>query len=65
MGLSENKKVYIIYNMYTEKTYISHNIVFFKKEQFRSSQVHIFIFNENKSNNEINITIGNSSELTY
>jgi len=65
VGLLKNKKVYIVYDTHTEKTYISHNIVFFEKEWVGSSQVYISVLNNNESDNKIDATIGSGLELTY
>ena len=65
VGLLKNKKVYIIYDTYTEKTYISHNMVFFEREWVGPSQVYISVLNNNESDNKIDATISSGSELTY
>ena len=68
VGLLKNKKVYIIYDTYTEKTYISHNMVFFEREWVGPSQVYISVLNNNESDesdNKIDATISSGSKLTY
>jgi len=63
IGLSENKKAYIIHDGSTEKTHISHDVVFYKGGQVRSSKVHITIPNSEESDEEIDITVNAGPDL--
>ena len=63
IGLSENKKAYIIYDGSTEKTHISHDVVFYESGQVRPSEVHITISNSEESDEEIDITVNARPDL--
>ena len=63
IGLSENKKAYIIHNGSTEKTHISRDVVFYEGGQVRSSEVHVTIPNSEESNEEIDVTVNAGPDL--
>ena len=63
IGLSENKKAYIIYDRSTEKTHISRDVVFYKGGQVRPSEVHVTIPDSEESNEEIDITMNTGPDL--
>ena len=63
IGLSENKKAYIIYDGSIGKTHISHDVVFYESGQVRPSEVHITISNSEESDEEIDITVNARPDL--
>jgi len=63
IGLSENKKAYIIHDGSTEKTHISCDVVFYEGGQVRPSEVHITIPNSEESDEEIDVTVNAGPDL--
>ena len=63
IGLLENKKAYIVHNGSIRKTYISHNVVFYKGGQVGLSKVHVTISDPEESDEKINITVNAESDL--
>ena len=63
IGLSENKKAYIIHNRSTEKTHISRNVVFYEGGQVRPSEVHVTIPDSEGSDEEIDVTVNAGPDL--
>ena len=57
IGLSENKKTYIVHNRSMGKTHISHDVVFYESEQVGLSKVHVTIPDPEESNEKINVTV--------
>jgi len=63
IGLSENKKAYIIHNRSIEKTHISRDMVFYEGGQVRPSEVHVTIPDSEESDEEIDITVNAGPDL--
>ena len=63
IGLSENKKAYIIHDRSTGKTHISCDVVFYEGGQVRSSEVHVTIPDSEESNEEIDVTVNTGPDL--
>ena len=63
IGLSENKKAYIIYDRSTGKTHISRDVVFYKGGQVRPSEVHVTIPDSEESDKEIDVTVNAGPDL--
>ena len=57
IGLSENKKAYIVHDRSIEKTHISCDVVFYEGEQVGPSKVHITIPDPEESDEEMNVTV--------
>jgi len=63
IGLSENKKAYIIHDRSTEKTHISCDVVFYEGGQVRPSEVHVTIPDSEGSDEEIDVTVNAGPDL--
>ena len=63
IGLLENKKAYIVYDGSTEKTYISHDVVFYEGEQVGPNKVCVTIPNPEESNEEMYVTMNAGPNL--
>jgi len=63
IGLSENKKAYIIHDRNTGKTHISRDVVFYEGGQVRPSEVHVTIPDSEESDEEIDITVNAGPDL--
>ena len=63
IGLSENKKAYIIHDRSTEKTHISCDVVFYESGQVRPSKVHVTIPDSEESDKEIDVTVNAGPDL--
>ena len=63
IGLSENKKAYIIHDRSIEKTHISRDVVFYEGGQVRPSEVHVTIPDSEESDKEIDVTVNARPDL--
>ena len=63
IGLSENKKTYIIHNGSIGKTHISCDVVFYEGGQVKPSKVHVTIPDPKESNEEIDVTMNAGPDL--
>ena len=63
IGLSENKKAYIIHDRSTGKTHISRDMVFYEGGQVRPSEFHVTIPDSEESDEEIDITVNAGPDL--
>jgi len=63
IGLSENKKAYIIHDGSTGKTHISRDVVFYEGGQVRPSEVHVTISDSEESDEEIDVTVNAGPDL--
>ena len=63
IGLLESKKAYIIHDRSTEKTHISHDVVFYEGGRVGPSKVHVTIPNPEESDEEIDVTVNAGPDL--
>ena len=63
IGLSENKKAYIIHDGSIRKTHISHDVVFYKSGQVRPSKAHVTISDPEESDKKIDVTVNAGPDL--
>ena len=63
IGLSENKKAYIVHDGSTGKTHISCDVVFYKSEWVGPSKVHVTIPDPEESDEEMNVTVNAGPNL--
>ena len=63
IGLSENKKAYIVHDGSMGKTHISHNVVFYENGWVGPSKVHVTISNSEESDEEMDITVNARPDL--
>ena len=63
IGLSENKKAYIVYDRSTGKTHISHDVVFYESGWVGPSKVHVIIPDPEESNEEMDVTVNAGPDL--
>jgi len=57
IGLLENKKAYIVHDGSIGKTYISHDVIFYKGGQVGPSKVHVTIPDPEESDEEMDVTV--------
>ena len=63
IGLLENKKAYIVHDGSMRKTYISHDVVFYKGGQVGPSKVHVTIPDPEESDEKMNVTVNVGPDL--